>query len=116
LINETGSIGLKEAMLFEIELTPEQEAQAQQIEDILKAKMTVELRFISRLLASKKNRELLGATEFQVRDAVHRIGAGGIDAALEERKKGGTKDPASAARIAGKTPALWSTARRRSSV
>ena len=81
-------------MLFEIELTPEQEAQAQQIEDILKANMTVELRFISRLLASKENRELLGATEFQVRDAVHRIGARGIDAALEERKKGGTKDPA----------------------
>jgi hypothetical protein len=43
------------------------------------------------LLASKPNRELLGHTEFQIRDACHRIGACAVDAALEERKKGGTK-------------------------
>ena len=78
----------------EIALSAEQEAEAQRIEDILLAGMKVEAKRIARLLASKEDRELLGQTEFQVRDAVHRIGARGIDAALSERKKRGTKDPA----------------------
>jgi hypothetical protein len=78
----------------EITLTPEQQAEAERIEDILKAQAAVEIRRIARLLASKEDRELLGQAEFQVRDAVHRIGARGIDAALSERKKRGTKGPA----------------------
>lgn len=78
----------------EIILTPQQEAEAELIEDNLKAVTAVEIRKISRLLASKENRHLFGETEFQVRDAVHRIAARGMDAALEERKKRGTKDPA----------------------
>ena len=72
----------------EITLTAEQQAEAERIEDILKAQAAVEIRRIARLLASKDDQGLLGATEFQVRDAVHRIGARGIDAALSERKKG----------------------------
>lgn len=80
--------------MFEVELTAEQEAEAQRIEDILKAGASVEFRRMARLLASKSNRELLGETEFQIRDAVHRLGARGIDTALEERKKRGTEDPA----------------------
>jgi hypothetical protein len=87
----------------EIVLTPEQEAEAEQIEDILKAKAAAEIRFIARLLASKANRELLGATEFRIRDAVHRLGAAGIDAALSERKKGGTRGRARSARTATET-------------
>lgn len=106
---------LREAAMFEIELTSEQEAEAQRIEDILKAGAAVELRCIARLLASKSNRELLGETEFAVRDAVHRLGARGIDAALEERKKRGTKDPASSAPIVSGTPDSSSTAPSRSS-
>jgi hypothetical protein len=87
----------------EVVLTAEQELEALRIEDILKAKAAVEARYISRLLASRSNRELLGQTEFQIRDAVHRLGASGIDAALSERKKGGTKGRAASARTAGKT-------------
>jgi len=75
----------------EINLTPEEEAEAERIEDIVKAGAAAEIRQIARLLASRSDRELLGATEFQVRDAVHRIGARAIDAALEGRKKRGTK-------------------------
>jgi len=75
-------------------LTPQQEAEAERIEDNLQAAATVEIRQIARLLASKENRHLFGETEFQVRDAVHRIAARGMDAALETRKKRGTKDPA----------------------
>ena len=66
----------------------EQEVEAARIEDILKAGALSEIRSIARLLASKSNRELFGETEFQIRDAVHKLGALGIDAALSERKKG----------------------------
>lgn len=97
--------------MFDVVLTPEQEAEAERIEDILKAKATVEIRYVARLLASKSNRELLGQTEFQVRDAVHRVGAAGLDAALEERKKRGTEVPAVSARTVMTTPDFTSTAR-----
>jgi hypothetical protein len=54
------------------------------------AKARAEVRQMARLLASKPNRELLGRTEFQIRDSCHRIAAHALDAALEQRKKGGT--------------------------
>jgi hypothetical protein len=95
--------------MSEIVLNEEQEAEAAQIEDILRAKAAVEIHHIARLLASKENRELLGATEFRIRDAVHRVGAAGIDAALSERKKRGTKGRAACARAAEATPGSRAT-------
>jgi hypothetical protein len=38
-------------------------------------------------LASKPDAELLGATEFQIRDRAHAIAALAIETALDERKK-----------------------------
>jgi hypothetical protein len=90
-------------------LTPEQEESAARIEDVMRAAFTVEIRRMARVLVSKKNRELLGETEFQMREAMHRVAARGIDAALEERKKGGTEVPACAARNAGKTASSKAT-------
>lgn len=49
---------------------------------------------IAQLLASKSDAQLLGPTEFQVRDLTHKIGAKAIQAALDERKKGDTSGPA----------------------
>ncbi len=72
-------------------LTPEQEAEAERIFDQAMAQARVELKQAARLVASKKNSELFGETEFALRDAVHRIGARALDAALQERKKRGTK-------------------------
>jgi hypothetical protein len=40
------------------------------------------------------NDEKFTASEFQVRDLVHKIGAKAIETALNERKKGATKGPA----------------------
>ncbi len=91
--------------MLEIVLTPEQEAEAERIADILKAKATAEINDIARLLASQSHRELLGATEFQLRDAVHRLGAAGFDAALSERKKRGIQGRAGSVRTAAQTPA-----------
>ena len=95
--------------MSEIVLSEEQEWEAARIEDILRAKAAVEVRQIARLLASKQNRDLLGATEFRIRDAVHRVGAAGIDAALSERKKRGIKDRAVCAPTAGAMPASRAT-------
>lgn len=72
-------------------LSPEQEAEAQRIFQVLKETSDQDLLALARMLASKPNRELLGKTEFEVRDRVHEIGAKAIEAALQERKKGGTR-------------------------
>lgn len=74
----------------ELVLTLEQEAEAKRIRATLRATMEKELENVSRLLASKPDRQLLGQTEFEVRDIVHRIGAQALATALNERKKRGT--------------------------
>ena len=71
-------------------LTPEQAAEAERLFVALQEASRDEQWRIAQLLASKQDHELLGATEYQVRDHVHRIGAKAIEAALEGRKKGGT--------------------------
>ena len=49
-----------------------------------------ELRELAELLATKDDSNILGATEFTIRDIVLRVGAKAIETALAERKKGGT--------------------------
>ena len=94
-------------------LTDEQEQEAARIEDIVRGAAQVEIRQACRLLASRKNREFFGQTEFTLRDAMHRIGARVLDAALQERKKRGTRDPVASALTAGKTSASKGTATAR---
>jgi hypothetical protein len=77
-----------------MDLTADQEAQAQRLFDILQHAFLDEARHLARLLAAKPDNKLLGQTEFEVRDAVHRLGASVLQAALDERKKGATKAPA----------------------
>jgi hypothetical protein len=71
-------------------LSPEQLAEAERIFQALQEASADEQWRIAQLLASKPDHELLGRTEYQVRDLVHRIGAKAIEAALEGRKRGGT--------------------------
>ena len=75
-------------------LTPEQAEQAERIFRSLRQAVESDLRSLAESLASKPDRQLLGQTEFEVRDRVHKIGARAIEAALNERKKGGTRGPA----------------------
>jgi hypothetical protein len=74
-----------------LQLTPEQEAEAQRLADSIAVKTKEELLQITRLLVSKQDHELFGETEFEVRDLVHKIGARAIETAVNERKKRGTK-------------------------
>ncbi len=75
-------------------LNAEQAAEAERLFQLLRPAVEDELRDLARLLASKPDNKLLGTTEFEVRDRVHKIGARAIETALNERKKGATKAPA----------------------
>ena len=72
-------------------LTAEQEAEAQVFYEKLRAAFDREALHLARVLASKEDRQLLGGTEFDVRQRVLRLGATVLQTALDERKKGGTK-------------------------
>lgn len=73
----------------QVELTAEQEQEADAIFQRVQAAFTDELRHMSRLMASKETRHLFGKTEFQLRDRVHSLGATLLEAAAEERAKKG---------------------------
>jgi hypothetical protein len=77
--------------MSELKLTPEQEAEAQRLADIIAQKAKEEALQMARLLVSKSDHELLGATEFEIRERVHKIGACALETAVNQRKKGGTQ-------------------------
>jgi hypothetical protein len=74
-----------------MDLTPEQEAEAQRLYELLQQPFLDEAKRLARLLAAKPDDKLLGKTEFEVRDAVHKLGASALQAALDGRKKGGIR-------------------------
>ena len=76
------------------ELATEPADRAERIYQALRSACEVDLRKLATLLASKPDDQLLGTTEFTVRDIVHDIGAKALQTALNERKKGGTWGPA----------------------
>jgi hypothetical protein len=74
-----------------MDLNPQQQAEAQRLFEALQGPFLDEARRLAELLASKPDAQLLGKTEFEVRDLVHRLGATALQTALEERKKGGIR-------------------------
>lgn len=76
-----------------LELDEQRQAEVERLEELVLAKMRAEARKMAELLASKPNQELFGATEFALRDVCLEFGCGMLEAALEERKKRGIKDP-----------------------
>jgi hypothetical protein len=77
--------------MTDIPLTPDQEAEAQHFYELFQSAFLDEARHFARLLASKADGQLLGRTEFQLRDALHALGAKALETALNERKKGGIR-------------------------
>lgn len=75
-------------------LTPEQLAEAQRNFEIMKRGVEDDLWRIVCLLAGKPDSQLLGRTEFEVRDQVLQMGAKAIQTAVNGRKKGGTRGAA----------------------
>lgn len=91
--------------MIDLHLTPEQEAEAQRLAAIIGKRAQEEALQMARILASKADNKLLGATEFEIRDRAHKFAASALETALNERKKRGIKGRASSARTAKKTPA-----------
>jgi hypothetical protein len=73
------------------DLTPEQEAHAQELAKTVLKALEADILQMTRLSASKPDHQVLGQTEFQVRDIVHQIGAKAIQAELDARQKKVTK-------------------------
>ena len=69
------------------DLTPEQEAHAQEIAKTVLKTLEADILKMTRLLASKPDHQVLGQTEFLIRDIVHQIGAQTIQAELDARQK-----------------------------
>src|SRR5262245_2524845 len=90
--------------MADLPLTAAQEAEAQHLYHLLKQATDDDLLQMARLLASKPNHQLLGATAFELRDRVLQIGAKAVATALGERKKGGTTAPAPPVPPAAKPP------------
>lgn len=80
--------------MADIVLTSEQETEAQRLAALLLQKAQQEVLQMARLLVAQPDSQLLGATEFELRDRVHQLAAHALQTALNERKKGGTTAPA----------------------
>jgi hypothetical protein len=81
-------------MMADLPLSAEQEAEAQRLFELFQEPLLQEARRLARLFASKATSQMLGKTEFELRDSVHQLGAQLLQTALDERKKGATKAPA----------------------
>ena len=86
-------------------LTPEELAEAKRSFEVMKEAVQEDLWRIACLMAGKRTDQLLGRTEFEVRDQVLRIGAKAVETAVNGRKKGGTKGAALSVSNAEQTPA-----------
>jgi len=73
-----------------------------------------DVRRIAEAVVLKRDDELLGPGEFELRDKVLRLACHMLEAAVNDRKKGGTKAAARSVPTAAKTPASWSGEARRS--
>jgi hypothetical protein len=93
-------------------LSAEELAEAKRTYEVMKQSTESDLWRIACLLASKRDEELFGRTEFEVREEVLRIGAKAIESAAEGRKKRGTRVRAASAANARPTPVSWSGGKR----
>jgi len=80
--------------MADVPLSAEQEAEAQRLFELFQEPLRQEARRLARLFAGKPTAQMLGKTEFELRDAVHQLGAQMLQTALDERKKGASKAPA----------------------
>ena len=73
-----------------------------------------DVRRIAEALVWKRDDELLGPGEFELREKVLGMACHMLEATVNDRKKGGIKVPARSVRTAAKTPASSSGGTRRS--
>lgn len=84
------------------DLTPEQQTEAERLYQTLRAATDADLRAVAAFLATKDDRHLFGATEFELRDRVHQIGAKALEIAAAAQKKTAMTAPVAPAPTAAK--------------
>jgi hypothetical protein len=85
-------------------MTPKALAEVQRVYGLLREATDKEYWRLAELMVSKKDSELFGRTEFQIRDHLLRMGAQALEATVNDRKKGGTKAAASPVPTAATMP------------
>ena len=93
-------------------LTVEQEAEAQRLALRIQEAARADILALARLLVSKPEADLFGATEFQARDVAHHLAAKAFEVHLAE-KKTATSAPASSAATASKPRSSRATGTKR---
>lgn len=76
-----------------IDLTPDRRADAEALRQHLMAAVAADVDGLAELLAARTDRDLFGATEFQVRDLVLAVGAKALRAAADLREQRATTAP-----------------------
>ncbi len=79
----------KQIKALELELTAEEEASAERIYESLKGKVELQLKNMARMMAAKEPEELLGRSEFELRDMLFDLGANVLETATNECVKKG---------------------------
>ena len=75
--------------MSDLSLTPQQEAEARELEAKVLAAVSQDVKQMCRLMASKQPHQLLGKTEYQMRDLGHQLTARVIEAGVEQQAKKG---------------------------
>lgn len=77
----------KRIAALELNLTAEEEAAAERIYDAIKDQAQQQLKNMARLMASKKPEEMLGRSEFELRDMALALGAGVLETSINQSAK-----------------------------
>ena len=84
-------------------MTPEEVTELQRIHDLLSKAMDRELWQLAQAMVCKRDDQLFGPGEFEIRDRVLRMGAQALEATVNDRKKRGTRGVARSVPAAAKT-------------
>jgi hypothetical protein len=84
-------------------MTPEELTEVQRIHDVVMKALDKDIWQLARYMATRRDDQLFGETEFTLREKALRMGAQALEATVNDRKKGGIKAAALSAQIAAAT-------------
>ena len=93
---------------------PDQSTEVERVIALVMKAIEGDVRRIAEAMVLKRDDQLLGPGEFDLRNKVLGMARHMVEATVNDRKKGGIKVPARSVRTAAKTPASSSGATRRS--
>jgi hypothetical protein len=85
-------------------MAPEELAEVQRIHDVVLKALDKDIWQLAQFMATRRDDQLFGETEFTLREKALRMGAQALQATVNDRKKRATKAAAPSAPIAVKTP------------